>query len=54
MKLMVGYPERPMGWVEPDRVIESGDDNELTRDRPPFSMALVLHGNMLKFISISD
>ena len=33
MKLIVGYPERPTGWVEPDRVIDSGEDNEQTRDR---------------------
>ena len=32
MKLIVGYPERPTGWVEPDRVIDSGEDNDQTRD----------------------
>ena len=32
MKLIVGHPERPIGWVEPDRVIDSAEDSDRTRD----------------------
>ena len=32
MKLVVGDPERPNGWVEPDRVIDTAEDSDQTRD----------------------
>ena len=33
MKLIVGDPERPIGWVEPDRVIDSAEDSDRTRSK---------------------